>query len=870
MLASPDFHARAAATRVLCYWRDRVPYALDLLKKLAADPHPRVQLEAVRAASFFSVPEAVEVVLISADHPADIYLDFTRNETMKALDPLVRKAIAEGKEIKFTTAAGARFFLKNVGTEELLKMKRTEGVCLELLFRKGVRDEFRREALASLAQLGGKSEVQVLLGALRSQDDLQQNQDESVVFDLIRLLTGRKAEELAGIRNDLEKLATGAKTPVTRELGYVALIAADGSIDKAWALAAKSVQSLQDLVSAMPLIRDPGQRLSLYPKVLQLLQGLPKELATKSPAGKASMGRYVRIELPGKQKTLTLAEVEVLSDGRNVARQGKASQKNTAHGGDASRAIDGNRSGNYNDGGQTHTQEGTPDPWWEVDLSAEFPIDAIAIYNRTDGNLGSRLNNFTVKVLDKDRKVVFLKEKQPAPHGKVAFEVSGEEPERIVRRAAMNSIVSVRGKEEESFKAIAKFVNDDLDRHAAVQALSRIPVTFWPKEEAKPLLDNLLAYVRKIPVQERTTAVALDAMQLADSLTPLLPPEDAKAVRKELGELGVRVIRLATVPDQMLFDKERLVVKAGKPLQILFENNDLMPHNFALLQPGALEEVGTLAEATATQPGAMERQYVPRSNKILSSSRLLQPRDSQRLDIAVPAQPGVYPYVCTYPGHWRRMYGAMYVVADLDEYDLDPKAYLAKHPLPILDTLLKFTRPRKEWKFEDLAPSVEQLSQGRSFSNGKQMFQIANCLACHKLGGVGTEIGPDLTKLDPKLKPVDTLRDVLEPSFRINEKYQTFIFELQSGKLVTGLILEETPETVKVIENPLAKAEPVILKKADIAERKKSPTSIMPKGLLDKLTHEEILDLMAYVLAGGDPSHKLFQGEHQHGAAHQH
>ena len=59
--SSPDFRARAAATRVLCYWRDRVPDALDLLKKLAADAYPRVRLEAVRAASFFTVPEAIEV-----------------------------------------------------------------------------------------------------------------------------------------------------------------------------------------------------------------------------------------------------------------------------------------------------------------------------------------------------------------------------------------------------------------------------------------------------------------------------------------------------------------------------------------------------------------------------------------------------------------------------------------------------------------------------------------------------------------------------------------------------------------------------------------------------------------------------------------
>src|SRR6185437_13421605 len=56
-LTSAEPRARAAAVRVLCYWRDRVPDALTLLEKLAADEHPRVRLEAVRAASFFTVPE---------------------------------------------------------------------------------------------------------------------------------------------------------------------------------------------------------------------------------------------------------------------------------------------------------------------------------------------------------------------------------------------------------------------------------------------------------------------------------------------------------------------------------------------------------------------------------------------------------------------------------------------------------------------------------------------------------------------------------------------------------------------------------------------------------------------------------------------
>ena len=123
-----------------------------------------------------------------------------------------------------------------------------------------------------------------------------------------------------------------------------------------------------------------------------------------------------------------------------------------------------------------------------------------------------------------------------------------------------------------------------------------------------------------------------------------------------------------------------------------------------------------------------------------------------------------------------------------------------------------------------------------------------------------------MTKIDPKQQaPVEILRDIIDPSFRINEKYQTFVFELNSGKSITGLILEETKETVKVIENPLAKAEPVIIPQTAIAERTKSKNSVMPKGLLDKLTREEILDLIAYVASKGDANHKLFQGAHAHG-----
>jgi putative heme-binding domain-containing protein len=727
MLTSPDFHARAAAVRVLCYWRDRIPDALQLLKQLAADANPRVRLEAVRAASFIPLAEAIEVALIAGGQPSDRYLDYVQRETRRALDPYVKRAIAEGHEIALSTAAAARNFLRTVSTDDLLKLKRNPDVYHELLARNGIPEDSRREALSGLANLQGKTEPVLLLNAIREQDASanrpQNDSDNGSLYDLVRLLTSRNATELAPVRSDIEKLATTGRRPATRQLAFVALAATDGNVDAGWQVACRSVRSLDDFVRAVPLLRDPMQRAQLYPRVLSLLHQLPQSLGSK--------------------------------------------------------------------------------------------------------------------------------------------------PDDGVRRSAMIAVTSVRGQEASAFKELSRFVREGVDRSTAIHAIQRIPAADWPAEEARPLLDSLIGFLKTLPAKDRTGSDGMAALQLGDSLAALLPLDDARRIRHELGELGVRVIRLATVPEQMLYDKDRLVVQAGKPVELIFENNDLMPHNFVITQPGALEEIGQLAETTATQPGAVDRGYVPVSNKVLQAILQLQPRSSQKLDFMAPAQPGVYPYVCTYPGHWRRMYGSLYVVPDLDEYLANAEGYLTKHPLPVADDLLKFNRPRKEWKFEDLAAAASQMDHGRSFSNGKLMFQVASCISCHRFDGLGVEIGPDLTKLDPKQQaPIEILHDIVEPSFRINAKYQSYLFETQSGKLITGLVLQETADTVKVIENPLAKTEPVVLKRSDIVERKRVPTSLMPKGLLDKLTREEILDLVAYIAARGDPHHKVFQGECGHALHH--
>ena len=237
--------------------------------------------------------------------------------------------------------------------------------------------------------------------------------------------------------------------------------------------------------------------------------------------------------------------------------------------------------------------------------------------------------------------------------------------------------------------------------------------------------------------------------------------------------------------------------------------------------------------------------FVPKSKKVLLSSTLLQPREIQKLSFIAPTKPGVYPYVCTYPGHWMRMHGALYVVDNLDNYLANPEAYLAeksaqdRRSAPLRNAVT-------EWKLEDLAAEVQGLKPGRSYGNGKAMFKVASCVACHRLEGEGNEFGPDLSN-EAKITALISSRTSSSRPARINEKYQTWVITTNQGKTYTGLILEETPKRIKLIENPLAKAEPIFLLNSDIDSKQKSPISIMPKGLLDKLTRDEILDLIAYL-----------------------
>ncbi|MCA9066950.1 MAG: DUF1549 domain-containing protein, partial [Planctomycetaceae bacterium] len=130
--------------------------------------------------------------------------------------------------------------------------------------------------------------------------------------------------------------------------------------------------------------------------------------------------RFVRITNKGVKQILSLAEVEVFADGKNVAGEGRAMQHSTAFDGPPELAIDGNTNGDYQQKSVTHTDT-VDNPWWELDLGRSVSVERLVLWNRTDNGLHTRLQDFTVELLDAERHTVWNHNETTSPNPSVTY-----------------------------------------------------------------------------------------------------------------------------------------------------------------------------------------------------------------------------------------------------------------------------------------------------------------------------------------------------------------------------------------------------------------------------------------------------------------
>ena len=256
----------------------------------------------------------------------------------------------------------------------------------------------------------------------------------------------------------------------------------------------------------------------------------------------------------------------------------------------------------------------------------------------------------------------------------VVSETLKTSPDAATRAAAVEALGWTR-LDAATFELLAREVKPDADagvRTAAIASLERIPDSAWPPAGIEPLARALVAVAAATPPESRTEPWALDAIQFGERLADKLPDESKRSVRRELRALGVQVVRIGTIPEKLTYDLRWFAVEAGKPVQVVLFNRDAMPHNLIVGAPGSLEAIGTAGSAMPMPTDPEAKAFVPDSPDVLFSTKLVKEGETERLGFTAPKKPGEYIFVCTFPGHWVRMYGVMLVVDNLEAWDAKP------------------------------------------------------------------------------------------------------------------------------------------------------------------------------------------------------
>lgn len=166
--------------------------------------------------------------------------------------------------------------------------------------------------------------------------------------------------------------------------------------------------------------------------------------------------------------------------------------------------------------------------------------------------------------------------------------------------------------------------------------------------------------------------------------------------------------------------------------------------------------------------------------------------------------------------------------------------------------------PGKAYTVDDVEALAKAGLKGRSFEKGKNHYSAIMCATCHHFAGEGGNVGPDLTGSGNRYSIRDLAENIIDPSKVVSDQYPTHELHLKDGSLVIGRVVGEENGRYVVMSNPFA---PELLSQvpvADVKEKKVMATSIMPPSLINSLNEQELLDLIAYLMSGGNPQDKMF------------
>lgn len=833
----------------------------DKLLMLATAPSSQVRTDAVIATAFLRGPQTAEILFRAMQTEQDEQLAWAIREAGEEIDLMqeIQRTLAAGRTLSPAAEAWA---VSSAEIDLLLKMKPTEAVLRAVLTRKSVPPEILRQALHGLSEVKQMSETKLLFGLI---DDLDERASGNVLNSLVRLLANQPAADLRQLRSRLITLAESARTAEAARVAVAAWINADESAAAVVEAQQQGRIDLSSVLGAVPFVSMPSAQESLAELLVNLIPTLPgnNEAATLISPG-------LKVEFFAPHHTNVAVETLATLAPKASATTGSISLKQPFQtSGDAfALRFTGDlriqRSGEYRF--FLSSEDGS-----RMYLDGQLLIDHDEQHELTEkqavAQLQRGLHALTLTCsgngVDDGLRLQwagpgFDRQELPA-------DVFVTRPPKTPQELAIDSLIRLPAGRSEQVRVLLQLLRSQRSVTTALYALTTIPSGDWPRESIPEIGQICINWLSSRPPAERNAIPADAVLALAKSVADRLQGRDQQIFVAALDTVCVPIVSLGTVAERMIYDREKLVAQAGRPLVLRLTNADNMPHNLVVVKPGSLTAVGELAEATGRDPDAAARQFIPESTEIIASGQLLQPGQTGDIFLDVPETEGIYPFVCTYPGHWRRMYGALYVVSDPLEFEENPTAWIAEHKLPIQDELLTLLDRNTDWKLSDLEPQIANLQQRENnFAVGRRIFSSATCASCHRLGSTGNTIGPDLANLPAEYRPLDVLDHILNPTKQIAEKYRSRVLVLDSGKVITGLVTSAADNHLMLLRNPATPNQLLRIERHQIKEMRFSKVSIMPEGILNKLNREEILDLLAFILAAGNETHPLFSAHHHH------
>ena len=418
--------------------------------------------------------------------------------------------------------------------------------------------------------------------------------------------------------------------------------------------------------------------------------------------------------------------------------------------------------------------------------------------------------------------------------------------------------------------------NDRFIRYAARIAIEHQPVEQWrdralSETEPRPALAALLALVRQQPRAEALRNDVHDPV-LPDYATSLdLSDVDAELKGQVLAALDRLEWRTLSNADRadLLRVYTVLLARMGPPgeqgRQHLIEKFDeIFPTAQPRLDAEILRLLVELQSPNAAAAAVELLTKAPSQEEQIDYAMSLRFLRAGWTDELLQAYLGWFPKALGYRG------GANFTMF-IDELKQDAVALLSEeqatkfadiiNQAPRAEQLVTVGPPRetvREWTLGELEALLSSGLHDRNFDRGREMFGVAKCFACHRFSNEGGALGPDLTALAGRFSRRDLLESIVNPDKVISDQYAAVQIVTTDGRVVVGRIVNLGGDSFSVNTDMLDPNAQVSVDRKFIDEMQHSPVSMMPKGLLNTLHADEILDLMAYLLSRGDPSSSLF------------